>query len=127
MEINFEPKEKVVVNYLNHRVVTDEPIELGGEDTALNPFQLFLTSIGACAGVFMKAFYKKYNLSIEGASLKQDCIFDDKGMLKKVIMTAVVGKDFPMDKQNALIANLKVCKVKKHVNPAIEFEYKIEQ
>lgn len=127
MEITFEPKEKVIVNYLNHRVVTDTIEELGGEDTALNPFQLFLTSIGACSGVFMEAFYKKYNLSIKGASLKEDCIFDEKGMLKKIIMTAFVGKDFPMDKQNSLIANLKGCKVKKHLNPDIEFEYKIEQ
>ncbi|MCH3924728.1 MAG: OsmC family protein [Bacteroidales bacterium] len=127
MKITFEPKEKVVATYLNHRVVTDEPIEQGGEDSALNPFQTFLTAIGTCGGVFMKMFYKKYNLSLDGAYLNQDCEFDDHGMLNKVVITVHVGNSFPMDKQNALIANLKVCKVKKHLNPDIIFEYKIEQ
>lgn len=123
MEIRFEGKEKVIANFMGHDVVSDVPVAMGGEDAGLNPFYLFLASIGNCAGVFMKMFYRNHNIPLDGASLQQDFEFRDNGMLKKVIVTVCPGPAFPREKQNGLLAMLKSCKVKKHLAADIEFEY----
>lgn len=126
MEITFEKKKKIVANYEGHCVVTDLSVDSGGEDTALNPFQLFLTALGSCGALYMRLFYEKHNLSIEGAKLEQNFDFDEKGDLEKVHILLHVGKNFPMDKKDALIASMKTCKVRKHTNTNIEFDYTIE-
>lgn len=126
MEIRFEPKKKIVANYEGHTVVTDLSKETGGEDTALNPFQLYLTALGSCGALYMRLFYEKHNLSIEGAKLEQNFDFDENGDVEKVHILIHVGKNFPIEKKDALIASMKTCKVRKHSNPKIEFDYTIE-
>ena len=123
MKIRFEDKEKVIADFMGHDVVSDVPVAMGGEDAGLNPFYLFLASIGNCAGVFMKMFYRNHNIPLEGTSLEQDFEFHENGMLKKVVVTVNLGPAFPSEKQAGLLAMLKGCKVKKHLDPAIEFEY----
>ena len=44
-----------------HRVVTDQPAENGGSDSAMSPPELFLSAIGACA-----AFYAAEYLQARG-------------------------------------------------------------
>ncbi|MDR0971995.1 MAG: OsmC family protein [Bacteroidales bacterium] len=127
MKITFEKPKKIVAQYEGHSVITDLTKDLGGENLALNPFQLFLTSLGSCGALFMRLFYENHNIDIEGASLNQDFEFDNSGNLKKVIIKVKAGKQFPMDKKEGLIAMMKSCKVKKHVSPSIEFEYIVEQ
>lgn len=125
MDIRFEPKERVVASYMGHTVLSDIPVDAGGEDAALNPFQLMLAALGNCAGVFMKAFYRKHGLSFESAWLHQDFEFYPDGMLKKVLITVHTGKQFPKKLEKPLLANLKACKVKRHLSDTIAFEYNI--
>lgn len=125
MEITFEKKKKIVAKYEGHTVVTDLSIEAGGEDTALNPFQLFLTALCSCTALFMRIFYEKHDLSIEEAKLDTSFDYDADGNVKQVNMIVHVGKDFPMEKKDALILNMKSCKVRKHVDPRIIFNYKV--
>ena len=42
MEITFEEKKKVIAKFGDYKVVTDQPIEAGGEGTAPSPFEMFL-------------------------------------------------------------------------------------
>ena len=125
MEITFEKKKKIVAKYEGHTVVTDLAIDAGGEDTALNPFQLFLTALCSCTSLFMRIFYEKHDLSIEDAKLDASFDFDADGNVKQVNMIVHVGKDFPMEKKEALLLNMKACKVRKHVDPRIIFDYKV--
>lgn len=123
MKIRFEDKERVIANFMGHDVVSDVPVAMGGEDAGLNPFHLFLASIGNCAGVFMKMFYRNHNIPLDGASLEQEFEFHENGMLKKVVVNVNPGPAFPREKQAALLAMIRNCKVKKHLDPGIEFEY----
>ncbi len=125
MKITFEKKKKIVAKYEGHTVVTDLAIDAGGEDTALNPFQLFLTALSSCTALYMRIFYEKHDLSIEGAKLDVSFDFDADGNVKQVNMIAHVGENFPMDKKDSLLLTMKACKVRKHVDPKIVFEYTI--
>ena len=51
MEITFEGGKVVTAHYRGHSIKTDQPLANGGANTAPAPFDLYLASIGTCAGI----------------------------------------------------------------------------
>ena len=49
-----------------HTVVCDQPIENAGFDEGMTPPELFLASLGACAGFYAAQYFRKYDLVPEG-------------------------------------------------------------
>jgi putative redox protein len=49
--IRFKGGKKVTAEYKNFEIATDQPVKYGGEETAPEPFALFLASLGTCAGI----------------------------------------------------------------------------
>lgn len=127
MEITFGDGVKVNAKFDNHVVMTDQPLpkengaphELAGEDSAPAPFNLFLASIGTCAGLYVLSFCKNRSLPTEGIKLIQENDFDPQThSLKEVRLTIEVPKDFPEKYYDALIRVADKCAVKKAIlNP----------
>ena len=53
MEIFFEGNKKVSANLNGTIIRTDQPLQAGGNGSAPAPFDLFLASIGTCAGIYV--------------------------------------------------------------------------
>ena len=53
MKISFPGGKKVNINYKDFIIKTDQPIINGGENTYPDPFSIFISSIGACAGFYI--------------------------------------------------------------------------
>ncbi|MGH9522494.1 MAG: OsmC family protein [Terriglobales bacterium] len=53
-----------------HEIVSDQPPENGGFDEGMTPPELFLASLGACAGFYAAAYLKKRNLATEGTRVR---------------------------------------------------------
>jgi len=51
MEITFPGGKKVNSTYKGFTVETDQPKDEGGDGSAPEPYDLFLSSIGTCTGV----------------------------------------------------------------------------
>ena len=56
MEVFFPGGKKVNSTYNGFTVKTDQPKNEGGDGTAPEPYDLFLASIGTCAGVYVVYF-----------------------------------------------------------------------
>ncbi|MCX6302628.1 MAG: hypothetical protein NTW82_10635 [Bacteroidia bacterium] len=56
MEITFEGGKVVTAHTQGHSIKTDQPVDNGGSNSAPSPYDLFLASIGTCAGVYVKSF-----------------------------------------------------------------------
>jgi ribosomal protein S12 methylthiotransferase accessory factor len=54
MVVNFPGGKKVDAIYKGFTINTDQPEKGGGEGTAPSPFDLFLSSIGTCAGFYSR-------------------------------------------------------------------------
>src|SRR5512132_3138058 len=94
-----------------HRVVTDQPRENGGEDSAPSPFQLFLASIGTCAGIFVQGFCAKRGISSEGIRIRERTRYDDEGTLVAVDLDIEVPASFPEKYREALVRVADQCSV----------------
>ncbi len=122
IEVFFEGKKGVNAKVRNHIVKTDQPVNAGGDDAAVTPFELFLASIATCAGIYVKGFCDQRGISAEGIKIHQSHTFDAKGMATNISLSIQVPADFPEKYVESLIAVASLCKVKQHLAspPVIE-------
>jgi ribosomal protein S12 methylthiotransferase accessory factor len=108
-----------------HVVRTDQPRDNGGEDTAPSPFELFLASIGTCAGIFVQGFCAKRGLSTEGIRILERTRSDpETGALAAVELDIEVPPTFPEKYREALVRVADGCSVKRAILAQPTFEVK---
>lgn len=123
MKIIFPGNKKVDAIYNGFRISTDQPAPGGGDGTAPAPFDLFLASLGTCAGIYVLGFCQQRGLPTEGIELTQRMEFDPvRRMISKVHLDIVVPEDFPEKYYDALIKSASLCAVKKHMEAPPAFE-----
>jgi ribosomal protein S12 methylthiotransferase accessory factor len=121
MEIYFEGGKKVNVSYHGMIHKTDQLVKSGGEGTAPTPFDLFLASIGACAGIFVKEFCDKRGIDTNAIKLVQHMQFDPiKHLMTKIDIEIQVTMDFPEKYESAMINTANLCTVKRHLSDEIK-------
>jgi putative redox protein len=52
-----------------HEVVADEPVELGGTDEGMTPYELLLASLSSCMAITMRMYASRKGWPLEGASV----------------------------------------------------------
>ncbi|MGO9832189.1 MAG: OsmC family protein [Myxococcaceae bacterium] len=105
-----------------HLVRTDQPQENGGEDTAPSPFDLFLASLGTCAGIFVQGFCARREIPFEGIVLRETVDFDAEGTLQTVHLDIELPPSFPEKYREALIRAVDQCSVKRAISAQPAFE-----
>ena len=122
MKIVFPGNKKVDALYNGFRISTDQPAFGGGDGTAPAPFDLFLASLGTCAGIYVLGFCQQRGLPTEGIELTQNLEFDPvRRMVSKVHLSINVPPTFPEKYHDALIKSASLCAVKKHMEEPPEF------
>lgn len=53
-----------------HLVVTDQPIEDGGQDAGMSPVELFVGSIASCVGYFVGRYCERHQISTNGLRIE---------------------------------------------------------
>ena len=119
MEIYFEGKKKVIANYNGLIINTDQPLNSGGDGSAPAPFDLFLASIGTCAGIYVKSFCDKRNIPTDNIRIIQSMNYNSTlGLIDKIDLEIKLPVEFPEKYKDALINVADLCAVKKHLqNP----------
>jgi len=69
MEIHHRRGWQFTAKCRSHQVITDQPPEEDGEDTAMTPVELFIASIGFCIGVYAKAFCDRHRIRTENMKI----------------------------------------------------------
>jgi ribosomal protein S12 methylthiotransferase accessory factor len=123
MEVTFDGG-KVITAHLNGQTIrTDQPINNGGGNTAPAPFELFLASIGTCAGIYVKSFCDNRKIPSENITIIQSVEFDDQTRLPSNIKLDIqLPADFPEKYKDAVINAAELCMVKKTINNPPKFE-----
>ena len=123
MEITFGGGKIVTAIYNGHSIKTDQPLDNGGENTAPAPFDLYLASIGTCAGIYVKSFCDKRNIPTDNIRVSQNIIWDEKTDLPSDITIEIkLPPDFPEKYRESVISAAELCKVKKSIANPPEFK-----
>ncbi|HKJ04649.1 MAG TPA: OsmC family protein [Geopsychrobacteraceae bacterium] len=123
MKINFPGGVKVAAELDGFEVLSDQPERNGGESSAPSPYDLFLASLGTCAGFFALRFCQQRELSTEGLGLTLDLERNtETKRLDKIIMDIQLPDGFPEKYKKAIIRATEECAVKKVILDPPEFE-----
>ncbi|MCA9756655.1 MAG: OsmC family protein [Candidatus Eisenbacteria bacterium] len=126
MEITFEGGKKVVAEHRGQRIVTDQPKGSGGDGSAPAPFDLFLASLGTCAGFYVLDFCQARDLPTDGIKLTQDITFDSTvRRITRIDQKIHLPAGFPEKYEAALVRSAALCAVKKHLENAPEIDVQV--
>jgi ribosomal protein S12 methylthiotransferase accessory factor len=114
IELKFPGGRKVVAVVGGHEIPTDQPVDVGGEDTAPSPFSLFVASIAACAGFYALTFCQKRELSTEGLKVRARP-HSVEGTLAEVAIDVTLPPAFPEKYREALLRSVDQCSVKRAI------------
>jgi putative redox protein len=123
MEIIFEGGKVVTALINGHLIKTDQPTDNGGGNTEPSPFDLFMASIGTCAGIYVKSFCDKRNIPTENIKIFQNITWDKETDLPLDITIDIkLPPDFPEKYRSSIISAAELCKVKKSIADPPEFK-----
>ena len=112
MIIDFPGGARVDAHFGSFTVMTDQPVQGGGADSAPTPFALFLASIGTCAGIYVLGFCRQRGLPTEGIRIIEKVNYAQTGMADTIDLEIQVPAEFPAKYYDALIRSADQCKVK---------------
>ncbi len=126
MKIILGENQRVEAHYKGFVIQTDQPVKVGGDSSAPSPFDLFLASIGTCAGYYVQSFCKQRKIATDGIYLEQSLHVDEATrMIGEIEIRIYLPADFPDQYKAAVIKSAEACSVKKHIINAPEFSVKI--
>jgi putative redox protein len=123
VEVTFPGGLAVEAHHKGFVVRTDQPAVDGGEGSAPSPFDLFLASLGTCAGYYALRFCRERQLPTEGLSVTLSTERDPaRKRLATVRIEIHLPEGFPEKYRAAILRAADQCTVKRHVVEAPAFE-----
>ncbi len=123
MRITFPGGTKVDAEYDEFSVRTDQSVASGGDGSAPQPFDLFLASIGTCAGYYVKAFCETRGIEAQGLDMRLKVVPDQAaGRLACIEIEIGLPAGFPEKYRRAVARAADLCAVKRHIVDPPEFK-----
>jgi putative redox protein len=121
--VYFPGGKRVYADYGEFTIETDQPVRSGGDNSAPAPFDLFLASIGTCAGIYALGFMQQRGIDPEGSRITMRTHFDaDAGLIGKIDLELELPAGFPEKYRAAVVNAMNLCTVKKHLHQPPAFE-----
>jgi putative redox protein len=119
MIIDFPGGSRVDAHFGNFTVATDQlPVA-----SAPSPFEIFLASIGTCAGIYVLGFCQQRQLPTDGIRIVERIDYNTvTRMVDTIGLEIQVPSGFPEKYRDSLIRSAELCAVKKHLEKPPRFE-----
>ena len=121
--VDFPGGSRVDAHFGGFSIPTDQPPTA----SAPTPFEVFLASIGTCAGIYVLGFCQQRGLCTDGIQIVQR-IHSNRlnGMIDQIDLEIHVPPTFPEKYRDSLIRSAELCKVKKHLEKPPRFKITTE-
>jgi len=123
MEIVFPGGQKVDALYKGFTIETDQSKRSGGKGSAPAPFDLFLASIGTCAGIYVLSFCQERDIPTDKIKLILRTERNrETWMITKIEIEIQLPMEFPAKYKEVVVKAAELCSVTKHLcnPPAID-------
>lgn len=123
MQIRFPGGVAVQADYKGMTIATDQPVSQGGGGTAPAPFDLFLASIGTCAGFYALRFCQERGIPTEGLGLTLAPEADPAThRIRTLRLELQLPTGFPEKYRAAVLRAMDQCAVKRYIFDPPHFE-----
>jgi ribosomal protein S12 methylthiotransferase accessory factor len=122
-DITFTGNKKVDARFRGFTLKSDQPVADGGDNAAPSPLEIFLASIGMCAGFYIVAFCQSRSIPTDNITLKQTVMRNDNThMVEKININIVLPPNFPEKYKAAIVKVAQSCSVKKFLDAPPEIQ-----
>ena len=111
--LTFPGGKRIEATVGKHHIVTDQTLAHGGDDSAPEPFELFLASLATCAGLYVVGFCQTRGIPTDSIELVQHHELDLNGQLIRVELELRLPRAFPDKYRTAVVRAAEGCKVRK--------------
>ena len=113
MDVRFVAGEAYEVAVRGHRLVVDQPADVGGQDSAPTPTELFVASLATCVAFYAGRFLTRHGYSREGlaVSVGYDMASNRPARVSGIRLTVHVPAGLPLQRWAALRAVVSHCTV----------------
>jgi ribosomal protein S12 methylthiotransferase accessory factor len=116
MHIQFPGGLTVSAEFHGYTIATDQSVDHGGLGAAPEPFDLFLASIGTCAGIYALRFCRQRGIDTGGLGLTLSTVPDlERKRLREIHLELRLPEGFPEKYQAAILRAIDQCAVKRHL------------
>jgi ribosomal protein S12 methylthiotransferase accessory factor len=124
--VEFAGGKRINARVGDFLIETDQPAKYGGKAAAPAPFDLFLASLAACAGIYAWNFCEMRKIPADGLALDMVCIDDpEKKMIGEIRFRLTLPAEFPEKYRQGIIRAMEQCAVKRHMQQAPDFSVEI--
>jgi ribosomal protein S12 methylthiotransferase accessory factor len=128
MEIGFPGGLAVAARFRGHEILTDQPRRAGGADAWPPPFDLFLASIGTCAGFYALRFCQLRGIDTEGLAARLEPLRDpETHRVARIRIELELPPEFPQKYRSAILRAIHQCAVKQHILEPPEFDIALRE
>jgi len=141
-QAEYQAKTRLVENLKteaqvgSHKVVIDEPKEMGGSDEGPNPLDTFLATLGTCQEITYAAYAAVMGIKLEKVEVEVKGDIDLRGLLgigdakpgfRKISYLTKIASPEPKEKIQQLVAAVEAhCPVLDSIKTPIEVEGRVE-
>jgi putative redox protein len=123
IDIQFPGGSAVAARFKGFTVATDQSPEHGGAGAAPEPFDLFLASLGTCAGLYALRFCQERGIDTGGLGLRLTTENDPaRRRLDAIRLDLRLPAGFPDKYRAAIVRAVDQCAVKRHIAEPPRFE-----
>ncbi len=116
-----------------HTWRADEPVDLGGDNTGPNPYDMLLGAVAACTSITLSMYAKRKNIDITSLSVEyshekvhakdcEQCDDSHSGMIDRVTSRIYIDGDFDEATRQRLMEIAQRCPVHKTLEAGIVFD-----
>jgi putative redox protein len=126
VDVGFISGESYEVMVRGHRLVVDQPVAAGGEDTAPTPTELFVASLASCVAFYAGRYLTRHGYDRAGLAVSASfgMAADSPARVGAIRIHVKVPTDLPESRRPAFAAVIEHCTVHNtlHQPPRVSIE-----
>ncbi|MFD0764889.1 OsmC family protein [Mucilaginibacter lutimaris] len=72
---------QTIVSSGNHTIIADEPLDVGGTDTGMSPYNLLLASLASCTAITLRMYINRKMWIVDEIGVHLDMFKEQSGVL----------------------------------------------
>ena len=112
MRIRLKERKKLEMEIRGHKVMTDQTINGGGDDTAPTPTEFMIASLAACIGVYAVNYAESRNVPLDSLTVDVETErAKNPTRISRFDLTVTIPPSFPQDHHKKLLRVMHYCMV----------------